>query len=203
MSVKTCIRCSEVKPVSEYGKNASKRDGLSSYCKTCLRILSAASRVVNREKRNAASAAWRAANPEKVKENYAMWRAKNRDNEIKRCAKWRAENPEKNKASYTAWAKANPDSNRVKLQNRRVRKRESGGRLSPDLAKRLLKLQRGKCACGCRQPLGDDYHLDHIMPLALGGSNADDNIQLLRAECNLRKSAKHPVNFMQERGFLL
>jgi len=36
-----------------------------------------------------------------------------------------------------------------------------------------------------------------------GGSNTDDNMQLLRKLCNLQKHAKHPVDFMQERGFLL
>lgn len=55
----------------------------------------------------------------------------------------------------------------------------------------------------CGLPLGDNYHIDHIMPLALGGSNTDDNIQLLRQRCNNQKCAKHPVDFMQSRGFLL
>jgi len=41
------------------------------------------------------------------------------------------------------------------------------------------------------------------MPLALGGKNEDWNIQLLRAECNSRKGAKHPIVYMQEKGFLL
>jgi len=41
------------------------------------------------------------------------------------------------------------------------------------------------------------------MPLALGGANADDNIQLLRSTCNQQKHAKHPVDFMQQKGFLL
>lgn len=40
------------------------------------------------------------------------------------------------------------------------------------------------------------------MPIARGGSNTDDNVQLLCPACNLKKSAKHPVDFMQERGFL-
>jgi 5-methylcytosine-specific restriction endonuclease McrA len=78
----------------------------------------------------------------------------------------------------------------------------SGGKLSPDLAERLYELQGGKCAC-CGKPLGEKYHLDHIMPLALGGANTDDNMQLLTARCNIQKSAKHPIDFMQERGFLL
>ena len=65
-----------------------------------------------------------------------------------------------------------------------------------------MVLQKGLCPC-CRKPLGNDYHMDHIIPLALGGSNGDNNIQLLRSECNLEKQAKHPVDFMQSRGFLL
>ena len=75
--------------------------------------------------------------------------------------------------------------------------------MSVGLAERLIGYQRGKCACGCKQQLGNDYHMDHIMPLALGGTNTDDNIQLLRPTCNLSKHDKHPVDFMKQRGYLL
>jgi len=51
--------------------------------------------------------------------------------------------------------------------------------------------------------LGNNFNLDHIIPLSLGGRNEDCNIQLLRASCNFRKGAKHPIVYMQERGFLL
>ncbi len=36
-----------------------------------------------------------------------------------------------------------------------------------------------------------------------GGANIDGNIQLLTGLCNRQKHTKHPVDFMQERGFLL
>ena len=36
------------------------------------------------------------------------------------------------------------------------------------------------------------YHVDHRMPLSLGGSNYPDNLQLLCPTCNLSKSATHP-----------
>lgn len=36
-----------------------------------------------------------------------------------------------------------------------------------------------------------------------GGTNTDDNIQLLNAKCNVSKGAKHPIEFMQKQGFLL
>lgn len=106
-------------------------------------------------------------------------------------------------ARMKKWRADHPEAVRTIRQNRRARKLAAGGTLSTDIAERLLKLQRGKCACGCDQPLGDDYHLDHRMPLALGGTNTDDNMQLLRKRCNLQKHAKHPVDFMQSRGFLL
>ena len=84
-----------------------------------------------------------------------------------------------------------------------TRTEPSGGRLSKGLAAKLFAMQRGRCACGCKQPLGDDYHLDHRMPLVLGGANTDDNMQLLRKICNLQKHAKHPIDFMRQRGFLI
>ena len=91
---------------------------------------------------------------------------------------------------------------RINEHNRRAKKRDDGGKLSVGLTEKLFKLQGGKCAC-CRKSLGKDYHLDHIMPIALGGVNEDWNMQLLTQFCNLQKHAAHPVDFMQSRGLLL
>jgi len=45
--------------------------------------------------------------------------------------------------------------------------------------------------------------VDHIYPIALGGTNEGSNLQLLCRFCNRSKGAKHPVDYMQKRGFLL
>lgn len=120
-----------------------------------------------------------------------------------RMAKWRQKNLEKIKASNANWYKKNPMAARIYSQNRRERKQANGGGfLSNGLAEKLFILQKGKCAC-CGKPLGKKYHMDHVMPLALGGPNTDENIQLLTQSCNSQKRAKHPVDFMQSRGFLL
>ncbi len=173
-----------------------------SYCKPCAKAYHAAWVAVNNDKMKAYKAAWKAANKEKIKAKDAIYRAANRDKEKARSAAYYAKNPEKAKASNAAWKAANPEARRIQVQNRRARKRENGGILSKSLAKKLFELQKGKCPC-CQQLLGDDYHLDHIVPIALGGSNTDDNIQLLKAVCNLKKNAKHPIDFMQQQGFLL
>ncbi len=186
------------------------------------------SRKANAHKHKAKKKAWDEANAEKLKSDRAAYWKENSDqlkvkriaymaehgDEIRRNAReryketydpdqtWAKLNPERNRETTAAWRAANPDLRIIWESNRRARKRSSGGELSKDITEKLFKLQKGKCAC-CKLPLGDEFHMDHIMPLALGGQNTDDNIQLLRAECNLKKNKKHPIDFMQSRGFLL
>lgn len=149
-------------------------------------------------RRSAYAAAYRLANLSRIKEIAAAYHIKHRE----ALAQRRAANPEKSRAYNAAYRAAHPERHRIYDQNKRVTRGKSPGKLSHGLAQKLYRLQRGKCPC-CGKPLGDDYHLDHKMPLALGGSNTDDNMQLLRAVCNMQKHAKHPVDFMQSRGFLL
>jgi 5-methylcytosine-specific restriction endonuclease McrA len=171
-------------------------------CKPCDKRRKSAKYAENPQKVKDRVFAWRALNPDKTKATKAAWQKSNLEKSNASKARWALENPEKVKAATLAWAKANPKANRIRQQNRRALKGVNGGKLSKGLAEKLFKLQKGKCLC-CKQPLGESYHLDHIVPLALGGSNTDDNIQLLRQQCNLQKSAKHPIDFMQQRGFLL
>lgn len=199
---KCCTKCGNSKPLSEFPKSKAGRYGSSSKCKECTKAWHAAYRDANREKRNAATAKWYAANRDAVKATKAIYRAANPEKSKAADDKWRIENPEKAKAFYSQWQKDHPNERRIFRQNRRARKTESGGELSKGLAEKLFKLQRGKCPC-CAKPLGNDYHLDHKIPLALGGSNTDDNMQLLTAACNLQKGSKPPEAFMQSRGFLL
>lgn len=171
-----------------------------------------------REKeRKKVAAAWRLANKDRLATEKAKWYAGNKDgarlaaaaryaanpeeNRAKARA-WAQENPERVKANRLAWRLANPGARKVIENNRRARKINSGGKLTKGLTKKLFALQRGMCPC-CKQPLGDNYHLDHIVPLALGGVNEDWNMQLLRQRCNNQKHAKDPIHFMQGRGFLL
>lgn len=187
----------------------------SGYCRPCAIAISAAWRTANPEKAKAVSDAYRAANLEKEKVRYAACRAANADKRRMAQAARRAADPERERAIKASWRAANPekgkayrqsaqeiDARRIRRHNREARKRDNGGTLSKGLSEKLFKLQKGRCAC-CGLSLGDGYHMDHIMPIALGGPNTDGNIQLLRQRCNNQKCAKHPIDFMQSRGFLL
>ena len=171
-------------------------------CKACVNARAAAWSSANKERRKATNAAWYTKNTERALAGRAAWKSANPDLIKATNAAWYTKNIEQAKEQRAKWKFENPEALRIHSHNRRAKKLAAGGALSKDLAAKLFTLQKGKCPC-CKQPLGDDYHLDHIMPLALGGSNTDDNIQLLRSICNLQKSAKDPVEFMQSRGNLI
>lgn len=95
-------------------------------------------------------------------------------------AKYRAEHPEQKNADN-----ARRRANRLRVD----------GRFFGEHILRMLDVQEGKCTA-CFSWLVVDgkncYHVDHIMPFALGGQNTVDNIQLLCPRCNMKKGAKHP-----------
>lgn len=45
---------------------------------------------------------------------------------------------------------------------------------------------------------GNDLHIDHIVPVVNGGTNAPDNLQVLCAEHNMRKGTRDNAAFMAE-----
>lgn len=155
-------------------------------CVACKNARNAANYTQNKDIINAKHAAYRNNHKGQIKEYAAAWYAKNHDAINVKGAIYRSNNL---------------DKRRVYANNYRAMKKSSG-RLSQGLAAKLYELQKGKCVC-CSKRLSKDYHLDHIVPLALGGKNIDSNIQLLRSTCNLVKGATPPEQFMRQRGFLL
>lgn len=103
--------------------------------------------------------------------------------------------------------RVNRKSEKYKVRNRATqskRRAKGGGIWTRADIGRLMLTQRHKCAhTFCRASLKGKYHIDHIVPVALGGSNQLSNIQLLCVKCNLSKSATHPVDFAQMNGLLL
>ena len=200
--MKTCTKCGESKPISEYHKDKSAKDGLYTQCKLCVNARTAAYREKNPGIRKAYSSVYRTKNRDKCRSACRAWRAANQEKEKSYQADYRSAHRDKAIASLVSWREKYPEKVRIYSQNRRAKKQANGGKLSHGIAAKLFNLQRGKCTC-CGKPLGNDFHLDHIVPLSLGGTNTDDNVQLLRATCNMTKSAKHPIDYMQQLGYLL
>lgn len=184
------------------------RDGK---CAECVGALAAVrSRrwsALNPEKVKAATERWRAAHPD-------QWRGSNRQSKVLHQKAYNeaqrqdyAQDPEK----YRKAARAYYARNREKMVERatiqwRTRRAQANGSAGPHHtaaeAKAILIAQRYRCIY-CGADLREKRHLDHIVPLARGGSNDKTNLQYLCGPCNLRKAARDPIEFAQELGLLL
>lgn len=145
---------------------------------------------------------FRADNPEAARAKDARHRAAKYAIVLERTRSWR----NRNRAKIAAYNKARrqlcPEKFLPYASKRRAKMRAIPGAFSHDDVGRIHKQQRGRCA-GCRAKLGSKFTRDHIIPLALGGTNFPSNIQLLCQPCNSSKNAKHPIKWAQDRGLLL
>jgi 5-methylcytosine-specific restriction endonuclease McrA len=167
-----------------------------------IRASSTAYRTANPDKVKASSAAYIAKNPEKLKARGAAYRASNKEKVKAREVAYRVNNKAKLKAGKKSWEMKNPENVRVRGRRRRARLRNAEGVHTAADIKEIHSMQKGRCAI-CRQKLGQKYHVDHIQPLARGGSDDRANLQLACGPCNLRKADRDPIEHMQSLGMLL
>jgi 5-methylcytosine-specific restriction endonuclease McrA len=166
----------------------------------------AAYRAANRERILAEKAAYYQANRERLLAEKAVYRAANRERDAAKSAAYRSKNRERCAAQRRAYRAANPEKVAESNRNRRAIKRNADGRHTAADVRRIFEHQQGLCAnCLCKlfKSGKKKFHVDHIMPLARGGSNDRLNLQCLCPQCNLSKNAKDPIAWAREQGRLL
>lgn len=160
------------------------------------------------------SLSWNRNNPERVRESNKRYLENNRERIVefrrvynsiygraKRQAKYAA-NRELMRARWKAWYHANKAYNAARAQSYRARLAGAEGHHTGDQIKMLHANQKFLCASCCKS-IRKKFHIDHVMPLVLGGSNWISNIQLLCPHCNLSKGRMHPIDWARENGRLL
>ena len=106
------------------------------------------------------------------------------------------------RAWSVAWKAKNKEKVRAYWRNRKARERNAGGEHTAAEILDIYRLQKGRCAY-CRVALKEKYHVDHVLPIARGGTNDRGNLQLTCVDCNLRKSDIDPLTFANRRGLLV
>jgi hypothetical protein len=132
----------------------------------------------------------------------------------------RTERPEKareyNRTNYERHAEArrayrkkyyeeHPEQVAVTARNQKAKRKGAPGGHTPQDIADLFESQGGKCdACKCRlfKKGPKKMHVDHVQPIARGGSNNADNLALLCAPCNMHKNAISPEAWAKELGRL-
>lgn len=89
-----------------------------------------------------------------------------------------------------------------RVREQKLKRRNVSGEFSRQDILNLLIAQKRRCV-NCNIKLDNSYHVDHIMPIKLGGNNDKKNLQILCKSCNLKKNAKHPIDWARENGRLV
>lgn len=216
--MKRCGTCFAVKPVAEYCKRKTSKDGLRSDCNSCVSQANRAYKAANAEKvrkykqanrpRYAAlQAKYRAINPEKAKQQSKLDRDRHRVQRNAASRAWYYANHEENKAKarehMRAFYRANPE---VVIRNsmaQRTKRRAWELRfITKEWMCGLFKRHNGRCFyCGRRvgRPPQLRFHIDHFIPLSKGGTNDPENLVLSCQPCNNSKYSKLPWEFMPEK----
>jgi 5-methylcytosine-specific restriction endonuclease McrA len=189
--MKTCTKCKAEKPFSDFGNLARMLDGLQGHCRECKRLTdNARPEEIAARKRSRYEA-----NLEKIAEHRRSY-VPLTHNALK--AYWRAyyaDNVERYAANHRAYRYANPEKiAEIARNNRAIRRKAEGKHTAADI-RAIFDRQGGLCA-SCQEILFESgkqkYHVDRIMPIALGGSSWPANLQCLCPFCSLSKGAKHP-----------
>jgi 5-methylcytosine-specific restriction endonuclease McrA len=186
---KNCMECGSVFIPRPYQLKTGDGKYCSKKCRNTVMVRAAHTPEANKKRVESFLKVW---NPPKG-ENHPNWRGgydayakryKESGKKYELVKNYRQKNPEK----VREWS-----------INRRSKYTE---RLPRGTVKKIGESQKWLCVC-CRIDISKKYHIDHITALSKGGKNVSENIQLLCPKCNTEKSAKNPIDFMQEKGYLL
>lgn len=216
--MKVCWDCHERKRAAEFYRCSSNRDGRQGRCKQCHKIWRRKDFLRNRKRQLQQAKIWSRNNPDKVREMQRRSRLRHRDKRNAACSRWRRRNPELSRlislASYRKHAEPRRENSRKwyaknrkwatrrarkwKARNkarcvayaytRRMREKKNGGNFTQTEWQLLCLKFANRCVRCLRIR---KLTVDHVLPVALGGSNNIANIQPLCKRCNLIKNRKH------------
>lgn len=178
--MKTCTKCKTEKALDAFEKNHHK----SGRCLECKKADTKKRYQNNLEKERERSRRKRISNPDYYKEYYQehkeKWRVYRQN--------WKEAHPEQAAQAISEWKKANREKVATYTRNRRAKVAGiSGEHVTPEQIEELYGESDGVCpACSKNTKLT----VDHIVPIARGGSNSIDNLQLICGRCNSSKGTK-------------
>jgi 5-methylcytosine-specific restriction endonuclease McrA len=150
--------------------------------------------------------AYEAQNAERIRARRRADRARIREREKLRAREYRAADPERFRKAQARHRAKRPDL--VRAAQERYRLTDRGNLKAREKLRRRRALRLATqvepvdyaellAECGmfchiCSMVIVDrsDLHMDHVIPLALGGTHTRDNIKPAHALCNLRKGAR-------------
>lgn len=181
--VKICNKCERSLDLSDYYKDKTKKDGLSTCCKDCRKQW----KRDNKEK----IASYNREYGQEHKEEAKIRKRKNRNNRVEHYRQlhrnWVARNPEKNKENKRKDYEKFKNAYIQRARLRRVLMESLRADLTYEQWVNTLFYFGQKCAyCG----KDGEMHQEHIIPVSKSGEYTKDNIIPACPKCNLSKNNK-------------
>lgn len=182
-----------------YGHNDGKRVH-NSACVTCsrdecrIRARNRPKTEDSRRKRREYARQRYSENKDRINAQLREYYAKNKKRFSEVARAWRLANPDKFRAIQQRWQEKNPTNILARAARRRAQVRQVGGTFSAADIARIGRRQWWKCVY-CGDDISMKFHVDHIIPVARGGTNYCGNIQILCASCNRSKGKKLPIEW--------
>lgn len=227
---KRCSRCGVHKPVDEFYRNSSARDGLHLYCKACVqkknkdkywadpegeKAKAKRWREENPEKEKARSKAYRDANKEVIRQKDRAYYEANKARVLAQCKEYRESHKEQTRRTGRLYREANPE--RIRSLKKEQQRRADPERLRSRVRNRRARLRaaEGKHTAEdvhriyeqqdgkcywCGVVLGAGAHVDHLTPVSRGGSNWPSNLAITCRLCNQRKGNKTAEEYIEQRS---
>ena len=209
--MRVCTSCGRSLPLSpEFFQVVSVRGAMRHRCEDCRREASRVYYASHRAEVRENQRVYRLHNSERLlARQYELrahdrpkylavrraWYAANRGRECARNLGYAAEHREEARRRAAQWVRQHPEDHLAHSRNRKARILGNGGTHTAADVRSQYGRQRGRCYwCGKKVPWGKK-HVDHVVPLALGGSNGPENLVVSCVRCNARKGAKHPMDF--------
>jgi len=171
--MKTCSKCEQSKPKSDFFKDKKSKDGLRSSCKACHNAYCRAWYAVHSEEHGANAREYAKAHLEQHRASAKVYREAHPDEEAKRHRVYRKAHPEE------AWSHRHIGY---------AKRWSANGQFSLQQWTDLKAKYGNKCLCCGRKEKEIKLASDHVIPLSKGGSNWIENIQPLCQSCNSSKN---------------
>lgn len=210
--LKKCYVCKEYKPLTEFHRNKSKKDGLSNLCKKCAIAYQAEYRERTVEKRKAYRHKYYLAHRDVTREKNDRWMKEHQEQYDEWVKSWRKRTREHRNKLRREWHRREVKNNPVYVSTGRVRClirqsiRKNGYSKGTKTAKILgcdfntfweHLLQTWEDNYG-NPWAGEEYDIDHIVPLATAKTEKDviklchyTNLQMLTPKDNRKKWYKY------------
>jgi len=190
--MKCCGKCGENKPLTEYYKQKSNKDGLYTYCKSCKYNQQREWFNKNREENLEYHARYRQENKEKIDSQIAEWHEKNPESRAESRRAWKNRNRDRIRKEHAEYKRNNRDKSAKWTAQRRANVLQASDYGNEDLNE--LVLQEAYAVAKKRtESTGVKHHVDHVIPLGgkeVCGFHVWNNLRVIPAYENTAKGNK-------------